>query len=122
MQWTGTILTTLKEDQPKIIPVKFDRNPISGLGCLPLCCFKIVNGRTDGQTDDDDDDDDGRWVSTIAHLELSAQVTKNETRVFSLIWPGDVGFDPKWPSFEPRNHQRKNILSKINDNYLNKIT
>ena len=32
MQWTGTIWTTLKEDQPRIIPVKFGQNPISGLG------------------------------------------------------------------------------------------
>ena len=34
-------------------------------------CLKIVNGRTDGQTDDDD----GRWVITIAHFEPSAQVS-----------------------------------------------
>ena len=32
MQWTGTIWTTLKEDLPRIIPVKFGQNPISGLG------------------------------------------------------------------------------------------
>ena len=32
MQWTGTIWTTLKEDQPRIIPVKFGQNPIRGLG------------------------------------------------------------------------------------------
>ena len=32
MQWTRTIWTTLKEDQPRIIPVKFGQNPISGLG------------------------------------------------------------------------------------------
>ena len=32
MQWTGTTGTTLKEDQPRIIPVKFGQNPISGLG------------------------------------------------------------------------------------------
>ena len=32
MQRTGTIWTTLKEDQPRIIPVKFGQNPISGLG------------------------------------------------------------------------------------------
>ena len=32
MQWTATILTTLKEDLPRIIPVKFGQNPISGLG------------------------------------------------------------------------------------------
>ena len=32
MQWTGTIWTTLKEDQPRIITMKFGQNPISGLG------------------------------------------------------------------------------------------
>ena len=32
MQWTGTIWTTLKEDQPRIIPVKFGQIPTSGLG------------------------------------------------------------------------------------------
>ena len=32
MQWTRTIWTTLEEDHPKIIPVKFGQNPISGLG------------------------------------------------------------------------------------------
>ena len=32
MQWTGTIWTTLKENQPRINPVKFDLIPISGLG------------------------------------------------------------------------------------------
>ena len=32
MQWTRTIWTTLKEDQIRIIPVKFGQNPISGLG------------------------------------------------------------------------------------------
>ena len=32
MQRTGTIWTTLKEDQPRIIPVKFVQIPISGLG------------------------------------------------------------------------------------------
>ena len=32
MQWTGTIWTILKVDQPRIIPVKFGQNPISGLG------------------------------------------------------------------------------------------
>ena len=32
MQWTGTIWTTLKEDQPRIIPAKFRQIPISGLG------------------------------------------------------------------------------------------
>ena len=32
MQRTGTIWTTLKEDKPKINPVKFGQIPISGLG------------------------------------------------------------------------------------------
>ena len=32
MKWTGTIWTTLKEDQPRIIPVKFGQIPTSGLG------------------------------------------------------------------------------------------
>ena len=69
MQWTGTIWTTLKEDQPRIIPVKFGQNPISGLG------GDVVKRLwTDGRTDDDDDDD-GRWVITIPHLEPSAQVS-----------------------------------------------
>ena len=59
MQCTGTIWTTLKEDQPKNIPVKFGRIPISGLGADVVWL----------------DDDDGRWVITIAHLEPSAQVS-----------------------------------------------
>ena len=32
MQWTGTIWTILKEDQPRINPVKFGQIPIRGLG------------------------------------------------------------------------------------------
>ena len=32
MQRTGTIWTSLKEDQPGIIPVKFGQIPTSGLG------------------------------------------------------------------------------------------
>ena len=32
MQWTGTIWTTLEEDQPRIIPVMFGQIPISSLG------------------------------------------------------------------------------------------
>ena len=32
MHWAGTIWTTLKEDQPRIISVKFGQIPISGLG------------------------------------------------------------------------------------------
>ena len=31
MQWTGTTWTILKEDQPRIIPMKFGQIPISGL-------------------------------------------------------------------------------------------
>ena len=38
-------LKNLKEDQPRINPVKFGQIPISGLGGL-----KIVDGRTDGRT------------------------------------------------------------------------
>ena len=32
VQWTKTIRTILKADQPRIIPVKIGQNPISGLG------------------------------------------------------------------------------------------
>ena len=32
VQWTGTSGKSLKEDQPRIIPVKFGQDPISGLG------------------------------------------------------------------------------------------
>ena len=32
MQWTETIWITLKEDQPRIIPVKFGQIPTSSLG------------------------------------------------------------------------------------------
>ena len=32
MQWIRTVSTTLKEDQPRIIPVKFGQKQISGLG------------------------------------------------------------------------------------------
>ena len=32
VQWTGTIWTALKEDQLRIIPVKFGQNPVSDLG------------------------------------------------------------------------------------------
>ena len=32
MQRTGTIWTTLKKNIPRIIPVKFGQNPVSGLG------------------------------------------------------------------------------------------
>ena len=32
VQWTGTIRTTLKEQQPRSIVVEFGQNPISGLG------------------------------------------------------------------------------------------
>ena len=32
MQWTETICIILKEDYPKIIPVKFGQIPVIGLG------------------------------------------------------------------------------------------
>ena len=40
----------MKEDQPRIIPVKFGQNPISGLGGGPgvgltLCCFVVCSTR-----------------------------------------------------------------------------
>ena len=36
--------------------------------------------------------------------------------IFSLIWPGELFFDLKWPSFEPGLEIIKtNILSKIHD-------
>ena len=34
---------------------------------------------------------------------------------FPLIWPGDLGFDPKWPSFKLNLEIKTNILSKIHD-------
>ena len=52
MQWTGTIWTTLKEDQPRIIPVKFGQNPICGLGGDVVwrnCLW--THACTDGRTD-----------------------------------------------------------------------
>ena len=48
VQWTRTILTTLKEGLPKIISVKFGQNPKIGLGGVSF--EEIVYGRTDGRT------------------------------------------------------------------------
>ena len=40
---------------------------------------------------------------------------------FPLIWPGDLVFDPRWPSFElDLEIIKTNILSKIPDDCLNK--
>ena len=42
---------------------------------------------------------------------------------FLLIWPGDLVFYPRWPSFEPDLKIIKtNILSKIHDNCLKNVT
>ena len=44
MQWIRTVSTTLKEDQPRIIPVKFGQKPISGLGGdVQLVCVYGIN-------------------------------------------------------------------------------
>ena len=41
---------------------------------------------------------------------------------FSLIWPGDLVSDSKWPSFELDLETTKtNILSNIHDDYLKKF-
>ena len=42
MQWTGT---TLKENKPRIIPVKFGQNPINDLGG-DVVFEEIVYGQT----------------------------------------------------------------------------
>ena len=47
MQRTKIIWTTLKEDQPRIIPVKFGQIPIKWF--RRRCCLKNVNGQTDGR-------------------------------------------------------------------------
>ena len=40
---------------------------------------------------------------------------------FLLIWPGDLVFDPSWPSFKlDLEIDKTNILSKIHDDCLNK--
>ena len=42
---------------------------------------------------------------------------------FLLIWPGDLVFDPKWPSFEPDLKLIKtNILSKVHDDCFKNVT
>ena len=42
---------------------------------------------------------------------------------FPLIWPGDLVFDPKWPSFKLELEIIKtNILSNIYDDYLKNVT
>ena len=42
---------------------------------------------------------------------------------FPLIWPGDLVFDPKWPSFElDLKNIKTNILSKIHDDCLKNVT
>ena len=42
---------------------------------------------------------------------------------FLLIWPGDLVFDSKWPSFKPDLEIIKtNILSKIHDDCLKNVT
>ena len=42
---------------------------------------------------------------------------------FLLIWPGDLVFDPRWPSFEPDLKIIKTIiLSKIHDDCLKNVT
>ena len=63
VQWTGTVWTTLKEDQPKIIPVKFGQNPISGLGdVIWWNCLRADGWMHTGMTDH------GQNVITKAHL------------------------------------------------------
>ena len=42
---------------------------------------------------------------------------------FLLIWPGDLVFDPKWPSFKSDLELIKtNILSKIHDDCFKNVT
>ena len=42
---------------------------------------------------------------------------------FLLIWPGDLVFDPKWPSFKLDIEILKtNMLSKIHDDYFKNVT
>jgi len=50
MQPTGTVWTTLVEDHPGIIPVKFGQNPMSGFREEVVWMKKITHVRThDGQ-------------------------------------------------------------------------
>ena len=42
---------------------------------------------------------------------------------FPVIWPGDLVFDPKWPSFElDLEIIKTNILSKIHDDCFKNVT
>ena len=42
---------------------------------------------------------------------------------FPLIWPGDLVFDPKWPTFKlDLEIIKTNILSNIYDDYLKNVT
>ena len=42
---------------------------------------------------------------------------------FLLIWPGDLGFDPKWPSFKlDLEIIKTSILSKILDDWFKNVT
>ena len=42
---------------------------------------------------------------------------------FPLIWPSNLVFDPKWPSFElDLEIIKKNILSDIHDDYFKNVT
>ena len=42
---------------------------------------------------------------------------------FQLIWPGDLVFDPRWPSFEfDLEIIKTNILSKTHDDCLKNVT
>ena len=42
---------------------------------------------------------------------------------FPLIWPVDLVFDPKWPSFKlDQENIKANNLSKIHDDFLKNVT
>ena len=42
---------------------------------------------------------------------------------FPLVWPGDLGLDPKWLRFElTLEIMKANILSKIHDDYYKNVT
>ena len=64
----------LKKDQPRIIPVKFVQNPISGFGgdVVWRNCLRM-DGRMDGRTDARTHD--GQNVITKAHLVTLWQVS-----------------------------------------------
>ena len=57
--------------------------------------------------------------STCKIHDYFKNVTSRVLTRFTLIWPDDLVFDHKWPSFWawPRNHQT-NILSMIYDEYF----